>query len=73
MNMEVVLDLYQSQHTEEEPLVCMDEAAVAIHRDVYEPIEIKPGQDALVRLSLPARRDKSIIYVRRSHERMAKS
>jgi hypothetical protein len=28
--MEVVLDLYQSEHTEEEPLVCMDEAAIAI-------------------------------------------
>lgn len=44
--MEVVLDLYQSEHTEEEPLVCMDEAAIAIHSDVYEPIEMKPGQDA---------------------------
>lgn len=44
--MEVVLDLYQGEHTEEEPLVCMDEAAVAIDSDVYEPIEIKPGQDA---------------------------
>jgi hypothetical protein len=43
--MEVVLDLYQSEHTEEEPLVCMDEAAIAIHSHLYEPIPIKPGQD----------------------------
>ncbi len=43
--MEVVLDLYQSEHTEEEPLICMDEAASAIPSDVYEPIEMKPGQD----------------------------
>jgi hypothetical protein len=33
--MEVVLDLGQSEHTEGEPLVCMDEAAIAIHSDVY--------------------------------------
>jgi hypothetical protein len=44
--MEVVLDLYQSEHTPEEPLVCMDEAAIAIHDHLYEPIAIQPGQDA---------------------------
>ncbi len=44
--MEVVLDLYQSEHTAEEPLICMDEAAITLHSDLYEPIPIEPGRDA---------------------------
>jgi hypothetical protein len=46
--MEVVLDLYMSQHTLVEPLVCMDEATVELHSDVYPPIPMKPHQDAKV-------------------------
>lgn len=44
--MEVVLDLYTSEHTPEEPLVCMDEASVELHSHVYEPIPMQPHQDA---------------------------
>lgn len=44
--MEVVLDLYQSEHTLEEPLICMDEAAITLHSHLYEPIKLKPGADA---------------------------
>ncbi len=44
--MEVVLDLYTSEHTPEEPLVCMDEASVELHSHVYEPIPMMPHQDA---------------------------
>ncbi len=44
--MEVVLDLYTSEHRPSEPLVCMDEASVELHSDVYEPIPMKPHQDA---------------------------
>jgi hypothetical protein len=44
--MEVVLDLYTSEHSPSEPLVCMDEASVELHSDVYEPIPMKPHQDA---------------------------
>lgn len=44
--MEVVLDLYQSEHTLEEPLICMDEAALALHSHLYEPIKLKLGADA---------------------------
>lgn len=43
--MEVVLDLYKEEHTKEEPLICMDEAAIALHSELYEPIEMQPGQD----------------------------
>ena len=44
--MEVVLDLYQSEHTSDEPLICMDEAAISLHSDLYESIPMKPGFDA---------------------------
>ncbi len=44
--MEVVLDLYSSQHTQSQPLICMDEAAIQLTGHLYEPIEMKPGQDA---------------------------
>ncbi len=35
--MEVVLDLYTAEHSLEEPLICMDEAAIELHKDVYPP------------------------------------
>ncbi len=44
--MEDVLDLYAAQHTEEEPLICMDEASKQLLRDVGEPIALLPGQPA---------------------------
>jgi len=43
--MEVVLDLYCSQHSEEEPMIAMDEASVQLQGHLYEPIERKPHQD----------------------------
>ena len=42
--MEVVLDLYSSESSVEEPLVCMDEASRQLQADVYEPIAVQPGQ-----------------------------
>lgn len=41
--MEDILDLYTSDHTPEEPLICMDEASTQMLRDTIEPIPIKPG------------------------------
>jgi DDE superfamily endonuclease len=43
--MEVVLELYSSEHSEDAPLICMDEAAYQLQSDLYPPIEMKPGQD----------------------------
>jgi hypothetical protein len=42
--MEDVLDLYASEHTAEEPLVCMDEASKQLLRDEREPIPMAPGR-----------------------------
>ena len=61
--MEVVLDLYSSQHSPSEPLICMDEAAIQLTGHLIEPIEMQPGHDALVGLSLHSRRDSSFVYV----------
>jgi hypothetical protein len=44
--MEVVLDLYSQQHSESEPLICMDEAAIQLTGQVFEPLPIQPGHDA---------------------------
>lgn len=44
--MEDVLDLYASEHTPEEPLICMDEAAKQLTRDEREPIPMAPGHPA---------------------------
>lgn len=44
--MEVVLDLYSLEHSEDEPLVCMDEAAIQLQGHIYEPIAVAPGHDA---------------------------
>ncbi len=43
--MEVVLDLYSSEHPADAPLVCMDEAAYQLQSDLYPPIEMEPGHD----------------------------
>ncbi|MBE9046259.1 IS630 family transposase [Pleurocapsales cyanobacterium LEGE 10410] len=40
--MEVVLDIYSSQHSYSVPLICMDEAAVQL----TEPIQMQPSRDA---------------------------
>lgn len=42
--MEDVLDLYEAEHSEEEPLICMDEAAKQLLRDVREPLGMRPGK-----------------------------
>lgn len=44
--MEVVLDLYSLEHSDSEPLVCMDEAAIQLQGHIYEPIPVVPGHDA---------------------------
>lgn len=43
--MEDILDVYTAVHTEEEPLICMDEAAVQLTDHVKNPIPLQPGQD----------------------------
>lgn len=42
--MEDILDLYAAGHSEEEPLICMDEASKQLLADVAEPIALLPGQ-----------------------------
>lgn len=42
--METILDLYSQEHNETEPLICMDEASKQLLAQVYEPIDMKPGQ-----------------------------
>lgn len=44
--MEQVLDVYAEDHPEEEPLICMDEAAKQMTRDVEPPIPPAPGRAA---------------------------
>jgi DDE superfamily endonuclease len=44
--MEDILDLYAAQHTEEEPLICMDEASKQLLADVHEPMTLLPGHAA---------------------------
>lgn len=44
--MEEVLDVYTAEHSEEEPLIAMDEAALELIADVYEPRPMKLGSDA---------------------------
>lgn len=43
--MEVILDLYSREHSDEEPLICMDEASRQLQADVYEPVPMKLGHD----------------------------
>jgi len=42
--MEDILDLYEARHSEEEPMICMDEAAKQLLRDEREPLPMRPGQ-----------------------------
>lgn len=42
--MEDVLDVYTAAHTDEEPLICMDEAARQLLRDEREPLALAPGK-----------------------------
>jgi hypothetical protein len=44
--MEQVLDVYASEHPEDEPLICMDEAAKQLTAPLHEPIPVAPGQPA---------------------------
>lgn len=44
--MEVVLDLYSQEHSQEEPLICMDEASIQLQGHVFEPIPAEPGHEA---------------------------
>lgn len=44
--MEVVLDLYSLEHSDAEPLICMDEASLQLQGHVDEPIPAAPGHDA---------------------------
>ena len=44
--MEDILDLYAAEHTPEEPLICMDEAAKQLLRDERESIPMAPGHPA---------------------------
>lgn len=44
--MEDVLDLYAAEHTEEEPLICMDEASKQLLAGDHEPIPMAPGRPA---------------------------
>ena len=42
--MEEVLDVYAQEHSDEEPLVCMDEASKELHRHQEPPLPPQPGQ-----------------------------
>ena len=42
--MEEVLDLYEATHGDDEPLICMDEAAKQLLRDDLPSLPMKPGQ-----------------------------
>jgi hypothetical protein len=44
--METVLDVYAAEHTEEEPLICMDEAAKQLTSDPHESIPVAPRKAA---------------------------
>lgn len=44
--MEVILDLYTAEHTEEEPLIVMDEASKQLLKHVHDPIPMEVGCDA---------------------------
>jgi hypothetical protein len=44
--MELILDTYAAEHTEEELLICMDEAAKQMTADLEPPIPMSPGHAA---------------------------
>jgi transposase len=41
--MEDVLEVYERPLSAEEPVVCVDEKSVTLHKDVREPLPMKPG------------------------------
>jgi len=45
-HMEDVLEIYERPLSVPEPVVCMDEKPVTLHKDVREPIPMKPGSVA---------------------------
>lgn len=44
--MEEILDVYAAQHSDEEPLICMDEASKQLLHPVEEPLALLPGHPA---------------------------
>jgi transposase len=44
--MEDVLAVYEKELSSEEPVVCLDEKSVTLHKDVREPLPMKPGSVA---------------------------
>ena len=42
--MEDILDVYTAEHTQEEPLICMDEASKQLLRDEQPPEPLAPGR-----------------------------
>ncbi len=44
--MEDVLGVYERPYDASEPVVCIDEKPVSLHRDVRPPIPAKPGKPA---------------------------
>lgn len=44
--MEDVLEVYEKPLSGEEPVVCVDEKSVSLHREVREPVGMRPGQVA---------------------------
>ena len=44
--MELVLDTYTEEHTEDEPLICMDEAAKQMTEDTEPTVPMEPGGSA---------------------------
>jgi hypothetical protein len=44
--MEDILDLYAAEHTEEEPMICMDEASKQLLRDERPGTPVAPGRPA---------------------------
>lgn len=44
--MEEILDIYAAEHSDEEPLICMDEASKQLLRDEQESLPMAPGRAA---------------------------
>lgn len=44
--MEDVLEVYEKPLSSQEPVICVDEKPVTLHKDVREPIPMKPGSVA---------------------------
>ncbi|NEP03393.1 hypothetical protein [Okeania hirsuta] len=50
--MEVLLDFYIAEHSDDQPLICMDEAVLELKGDVKQLIPIQLGHDAFIGLLL---------------------